>query len=71
MSDNELRSRLETLEIRASHQEAAIEELTRSLLRQEKLVREQAEAIQRLELQVRALTSSPVGVQQDETPPHY
>ncbi len=72
MAEQELIARLETLEIRASHQEAAIEELTRSLLEQEKLNHEQAESIARLEAQVRALTTSPVAAREDETPPpHY
>ena len=71
MTDDEWRSRTETLEIRVSHQEAAIEELTRSVLNQEQLIREQAETIRRLEGHVRALTSSPIGAHDDETPPHY
>jgi len=71
MTDNQLDSRLETLEIRASHQEAAIDELTRTLLSQEKRIAELAETIKRLEVQLRAMTPSPIDAQLDEPPPHY
>ena len=72
MTENEFDARLEALETRAAHQEASIEELTRTLLEQEKRVRVQEELIQRLEAQVRAMSASPVGAPQDETPPpHY
>jgi len=71
MADHELNSRVEELEFRLTHQEAAIEQLTRTLLAQEQQVREQAETIKRLEAQINSLTGSPPGAQEDETPPHY
>ncbi len=72
MNDNDSQSRFERLEMRLAHQEAAIEELTRTLLGQEKRVREQAEMLDRLQQQVRSLAASPLAPPEDETPPpHY
>lgn len=72
MPDTELQARLETVEIRLAHQEAALDEMTRVLLEQERLIREQAETIKRLELQLRATASSMIASRDEETPPpHY
>lgn len=72
MNENDAQSRFEMLEVRLAHQEAAVEELTRTLLSQEKLVREQAETIQRLQQQMRSLAAAPLTAPEDETPPpHY
>lgn len=72
MSESELRARVEDLEIRIAHQDVALEELTRTLLVQERQLREQADTIQRLERQVRAALPSPVASRDEETPPpHY
>ncbi len=71
MTDNDLHTRIEALEIRLAHQEAALEELTRALLAQEQRVRENTETLQRLELQVRALTPADGTPPADEKPPHY
>ena len=65
-------SRIDDLEIRLMHQEASIDNLTTSLLEQEKVIAEQAEQIRRLEQQVRALTPSHIADASEETPPpHY
>jgi uncharacterized coiled-coil protein SlyX len=72
MNDNELSERLESLEIRLMHQEAAIEELTQALLLQEQLVGSQVAAMERIESMMRALSTShtaPPGG--DPPPPHY
>ena len=67
-----LRARIETLEIRSTPQEVALEELTRTLLAQEHPVREQAEALRRLEAQLRAATPAPLARREEEgPPPHY
>lgn len=72
MSDIELQARLETVEIRLAHQEAALDEMTCALLEQERLIREQAETIRRLEVQLRATAGSMIASQDEETPPpHY
>jgi SlyX protein len=72
MTDNEMFSRMETLESRLMHQEAAIEEMTRTLLSQERLLVKQASAISKLETLVNALTSHDIALPEDETPPpHY
>ncbi|MBI5041320.1 MAG: SlyX family protein [Gammaproteobacteria bacterium] len=72
MSDTDLQARLEALEIRLAHHEAAMDELTRTLLQQERLVGEQAETIRRLAAQLRAATPSLIASRDEETPPpHY
>lgn len=72
MPDSELHARLETLEIRLMHLEAAMDEITRTLLQQERLVARQAEALHRLEAQLRATTTSQIASRDEETPPpHY
>lgn len=72
MLEADLQARVETLEIRIAHQEAAMDEMTRTLLEQERLLREQAETIRRLEAQMRAATPSLIASRDEETPPpHY
>lgn len=72
MSNTELLARVEALEIRVAHQDAAVDELTRTLLDQERVLREQAESLRRLELQLRAATPSPIATRDEEAPPpHY
>jgi SlyX protein len=72
MSDSELLARIEALEIRLAHQDAAVDELTRTLLDQERQLRDQAESLQRLERQLRAATPSIIATREEETPPpHY
>jgi uncharacterized coiled-coil protein SlyX len=72
MNNTDLDVRIESLEDRLMHQEAAIDELTRTLLLQEQRVNQQAVTIERLEAQLRtqfvANITSPV---EDGPPPHY
>ena len=71
MTAIELSERLEALEVRYAHQEAALEELTRTLLAQEQLIRSQRERLERLEQDVRALQGGVHTAVADEKPPHY
>ena len=71
MTAIELSERLEALEVRYAHQEAALEELTRTLLAQEQLIRSQHERLERLEQDVRALQGGVHTAVTDEKPPHY
>ena len=72
MNDNELSSRMETLEIRLMHQEATIEELTQTLLQQEQLIRSQGIAIERIESMIHSLSATHSAPPGDEPPPpHY
>ncbi|MCG6898804.1 MAG: SlyX family protein [Gammaproteobacteria bacterium] len=72
MSDNELISRMETLEIRLMHQEATIEELTQALLQQEQLIRSQGTAIEHIETLMQSLSATHSAPPGDEPPPpHY
>jgi len=71
MTAVELTERLEVLEVRYAHQEAALEELTRTVLAQEQLIRAQREGLERLEQEVRALQGGVHTAVADEKPPHY
>lgn len=72
MPDSELLARIEALEIRLAHQDAAVDELTRTLLDQERQLKEQAESLRRLERQLRATAPSLIATRDEETPPpHY
>lgn len=71
MNDAEMGARLESLEIRYSHQESALEELTRTLLAQEQLIKHQQEKIEHLERLLKSMESGAAAMPQDEKPPHY
>lgn len=71
MSTAELPEQLADLQVRYAHQEAVLEELTRTLLAQEQLIREQAERLQRVEQQVRTMQGGAGSAPPDEKPPHY
>jgi len=72
MTNNELITRLEDLEIRFAHQEATLDELTAAMLRQERLVRQQAETIIHLQQKIAAFADRTPGLSADEPPPpHY
>jgi SlyX protein len=72
MTDNDIKKRLESLETRIMHQDAALDELTRTLLNQEQLMNKQVETIKRLEKQIQTLTTSNPGAATDDPPPpHY
>jgi SlyX protein len=72
MNDKNLTSRIESLEIRMMHQEASLDEITRTLLRQEQLVNRQLQAIEKLQGQLQSLSESGVASLGDEPPPpHY
>jgi len=71
MTAVELTERIEVLEVRYAHQEAALEELTRTVLAQEQLIRAQRERLERLEQDVRALQGGVHTAVADEKPPHY
>ena len=72
MNDKDLISRLEALETRLMHQEASLDEITRTLLRQEQLVNKQRQAIETLQGQFQSLADAggiPPG--EEPPPPHY
>jgi SlyX protein len=72
MNDTDLISRIETLETRLTHQEASLDEIIRTLLRQEQLVNKQRQAIETLQGQLQTLTDAGVASTGDEPPPpHY
>ena len=72
MTDNDLMMRIESLESRMMHQDATLDELTRTLLDQEQLLAKQVEIIKHLEEQLRGMSSSNPAANADEPPPpHY
>ena len=72
MNDTDLISRIETLETSLTHQEASLDEITRTLLRQEQLVNKQLQAIETLQGQLQTLTDAGTAPPGDEPPPpHY
>ena len=72
MTDDELTSRIEALEIRLMDQEASIEEMTRTLLNQEQLLRLQQGNIERLEQLLQSLSAGSINRPGEEPPPpHY
>ena len=72
MNNNELNNRVESLEERLMHQEAALDEMTSSLLRQDQQLRAQSETIRRLEARIENLADSGnANPRQEPPPPHY
>jgi len=72
MTDDDLTSRIEALEIRLMDQQAAIDEMTRTLLNQEQLLRLQQETISRLEELLQSLSPGRINLPGEEPPPpHY
>ncbi|MFV1973516.1 MAG: SlyX family protein [Thiohalobacterales bacterium] len=72
ITEDELTPRIEQLETRLMHQEATLDELTRTLLAQEQLVRKQGEVIRRLEMLIQRLSPADTASAADNTPPpHY
>ncbi len=70
-TENELTPRIEMLETRLMHQEAALDELTRTLLEQEQLIKHQGELIRKLEILVQGLAPADITATEDNMPPHY
>lgn len=69
---DDLEYRIEQLEVRLMHLEAALEEMTRTLLQQEQITARQAQTIRQLEDLLKGLSASittPAG--QEPPPPHY
>ena len=72
MSEIDANARLDIVETHLLDHAGSLDELTRSVLRLERQLREQAETIKRLEAQIRAGMQSPVARPEDERPPpHY
>ena len=72
MNADDLTDRLEALELRLMDQQAAIDEMTRTLLDQEQILRLQQETIQRLEQVLQSLSAGNINLPGEEPPPpHY
>ncbi|MGB5261698.1 MAG: SlyX family protein [Gammaproteobacteria bacterium] len=72
MSDNNLHDRVDALEVRLMHLEAALDEVTRTLLAQEAQLRQQADTLRRLESLVKGLADASINDPHKEPPPpHY
>lgn len=71
MTEKTTLARIESLEERYAHQEAALDEITRRAIEQSGLIAAQAEKIERLEAALRALDQASPLSAVDEKPPHY
>jgi SlyX protein len=72
MTEDALIVRIERLESRLMDQEAALEEVTHTLLAQEALLREQGEMLKRMAEHLREALPPRLASAADETPPpHY
>jgi uncharacterized coiled-coil protein SlyX len=67
----ELEQRIENLEIRIMHLEAALDEMTRTLLHQEQLTTRQADMLRQMEAQLKGLSAVLSPATGHEPPPHY
>ena len=68
-----MQEQLEDLQVRAAHQELAIEALNATVARQDRLIAELREELERLRQTVSELKPSPLGadVADEPPPPHY
>lgn len=67
-----MESRIDDLEIRSAHLEVEQEQLTRTVLEQQKVIEELHAQVEYLKTLVRDMAPSAVASQADETPPpHY
>jgi len=71
MTEKTTLARIDSLEERYAHQEAALDEITRRAIEQSGLIAAQAEKIERLEAALRALDQASSATPVDERPPHY
>ncbi len=71
MTEQSVLERLQSLEERYAHQEAALDEITLGFVKQGRVIEVQAEAIERLEAALRALGQASSAAIVDEMPPHY
>ena len=68
-----MQEQLEDLQVRAAHQELAIEALNATVARQDRLIAELREELERLRQMVSELKPSPLGadIADEPPPPHY
>jgi SlyX protein len=67
-----MESRITDLEIRLAHQEAAIDELTRTVMQQRKIIAEISNELELLKSMLREVAPSPVApASEEQPPPHY
>ncbi len=71
MTEKTILARIDSLEERYAHQEAAVDEITRRAIEQDGLIAAQAEKIKRLEAALRTLDQVSSTMPADEQPPHY
>ena len=69
---NDTQTRLTDIEVRMTHQDAAIEEITNALLAQEKKLETVTRILERLTDTVKSMQATNVAPASEETPPpHY
>ncbi len=71
MSNNDMNEQLTDLQIRLTHQEATIDELTDNALQQQRLLERIMKELDQLKSVVRELAPADPAANLDEKPPHY
>ncbi len=67
-----MESRIESLEIKISHLEMSVDNLTHTTMEQQKQLIEQSERIERMMSMLKQLTPASIASEAEETlPPHY
>ena len=67
-----MESRITDLEVRLTHQEASLDELTKTVVEQQKIINQMSEELEQVKLLLRDISISNIASQSEETPPpHY
>lgn len=68
---NEAEQRIADLEVRLTHQEASLDNLTAASVRQQRIVEEILAQLQQIKIVLRQMGDPAAGTSGDEPPPHY
>ena len=67
-----MESKITDLEVRFTHQEASLDELTKTVVEQEKIIDSLVKEVEQIKLILRDISASNIASQAEETPPpHY
>lgn len=70
-SGKEFEDRIADLEVRLTHQEASLDNLTAGSVRQQRVVEEILAQLQQIKIVLRQMGETAAGAAGDEPPPHY
>ena len=71
MKNQNMEPRITDIEIRLSHQEAALDELTRTSLQHQQAIKDILSELQQIKIMLQQLSPGMGNSASDETPPHY